>query len=211
MKNFDKAKKVLVTGGTGYLASWIIKMLLDEGVIVHTTVRNPKDNDKIAHLKKIDKSNQLKIFKADLLETNGFKEAMQGCEFVIHTASPFFMAGFKDPEKELIAPAKQGTQNVLNTAKETPGVKRVVLTSSIAAIYGDCIDINNVPNKIFTENEWNNTSSVNHLPYSYSKTVAENSMIQFLKREGWSTQRYNITHKVISHPFGWPASRDRIN
>lgn len=173
MQIIDKTKKVLVTGGSGYLASWIIKILLDEGMSVNTTVRDLKDKEKTAHLKLLDKNNQLTFFKADLLEDGSFKESMKGCDVVIHTASPFFISGFKNPEQELINPAKYGTRNVLNTAKETPDVKRVVLTSSVAAIYGDNSDIKKTPDGIFTENEWNDTSSINHLPYSYSKTVAE--------------------------------------
>ncbi|MCK5350379.1 MAG: GDP-mannose 4,6-dehydratase, partial [Desulfobacula sp.] len=84
----DKPQKALVTGGSGYLASWIIKMLLDEGMSVHTTVRDPLDTEKTAHLKALDKNNQLTIFKADLLDTGSFKDPMQDCDLVIHTASP---------------------------------------------------------------------------------------------------------------------------
>jgi nucleoside-diphosphate-sugar epimerase len=195
MLNFDKTKKVLVTGGSGYLASWIIKMLLDEGVNVNTTVRDSLNIEKTAHLKAFDKNRQLRIFKADLLDSGSYKEAMEGCDFVVHTASPFFISGFKDPEKELIKPAKQGTQNVLNTAKQMPDIKRVVLTSSVVAIYGDTIDIQKTSNNIFTENEWNETSSVNHNPYSFSKTVAE--------KEAWKIAKsQNQWDLVVINP-GW--------
>ena len=195
MPMIDKPQKALVTGGSGYLASWIIKMLLDEGMSVHTTVRDPLDTEKTAHLKALDKNNQLTIFKADLLDTGSFKDPMQDCDLVIHTASPFFISGFKDPESELIKPAKLGTRNVLQAAKQTLGVKRVVLTSSVAAIYGDTIDIKKTPKGIFTENEWNETSSVDHNPYSFSKTIAE--------KEAWEiAQSQDQWDLVVINP-GW--------
>ncbi len=173
MPDIDKTKKVLVTGGSGYLASWIIKMLLDKGVSVHATVRDPENRDKTAHLKAFDKEGRLTLFQADLLDMGSFKESMQGCDIVIHTASPFFISGVKDPEKELIKPAKIGTRNVLETAKQISCVKRIVLTSSVAAIYGDNEDIKKISSGILTENDWNMTSSADHMPYSFSKTEAE--------------------------------------
>ena len=92
---------------------------------------------------------------------------------VIHNASPFKMFGIKDPQKELIEPALEGTRNVLNTANSTKSVKRIVLTSSIAAVFGDAVDIRSSPNETFKETDWNTTSSPHHRPYAYSKTVAE--------------------------------------
>jgi dihydroflavonol-4-reductase len=101
---------------------------------------------------------------------------MKGCELVFHTASPFTI-DVKDPVKELIEPAKLGTRNVLETANATPSVKRVVVTSSCAAIYGDNADLAKTPDGVFTEEIWNTSSSVEHQAYSYSKTLAE--------REAW--------------------------
>ena len=97
---------------------------------------------------------------------------MNGCELVYHTASPF-VTDVKDPQKELIDPAVTGTENVLNTAKETASVKRVVLTSSCAAIYADAIDCEKAPGGKLTEEVWNTTASLDYQPYSYSKTLAE--------------------------------------
>ena len=91
---------------------------------------------------------------------------------VFHTASPF-IASVKDPQKELIDPAKLGTRNVLEQANKTDSVKRVVLTSSCAAIYGDNIDLQSTPNGVFTEQVWNTSSSIDHQAYSYSKLLAE--------------------------------------
>jgi nucleoside-diphosphate-sugar epimerase len=183
MQITDKTKKVLVTGGSGYLASWIIKKLLDQGVSVHATVRDPLDDEKTAHLKALDKNDRLTLFKADLLDIGSFNDAMQGCDLVIHTASPFFISGFKDAKTQLIDPAKLGTRNVLETARQMPGIKRVVLTSSVAAVYGDNVDIKKTARGVFTEDVWNQTSSIDHLPYSFSKTLAEKEAWKIAKSQ----------------------------
>jgi len=175
MVTIDKSKPVLVTGGTGYIASWIVKFLLDNGHTVHTTVRNIEHKSKYSHLLKAKMNSEgvLKIFEADLLVPGSFEEAMKGCEVVIHTASPFFINNITDPKKELINPALEGTRNVLNSVENAGNVKRVVLTSSIAAICGDNEDIKETPGGVFTERNWNVTSSLWHQPYNYSKTLAE--------------------------------------
>ncbi|HCY41522.1 MAG TPA: diaminohydroxyphosphoribosylaminopyrimidine deaminase [Prolixibacteraceae bacterium] len=175
MKTIDRTKPVLVTGGTGYLASWIVKQLLDDGLEVRTTVRNLSQKDKYAHLTALAVKSKgvLQFFEADLLKKGSFAEAMKGCELVIHTASPFKISGIKNAQKELVEPALEGTRNVLETVNATDSVQRVVLTSSVVAIFGDAIDIQKTKNGIFTEAYWNTTSSAGHQPYPYSKVQAE--------------------------------------
>ena len=120
MRKIDKSKPVLVTGGSGYLASWIIKMLLEDGINVNATVRDPSSIKKVGHLKALAKtsSGTLKLFESDLLDNGSFDEPMRDCELVIHTASPFFITGIKNSKEELIRPAKEGTRNVLESAKK---------------------------------------------------------------------------------------------
>lgn len=174
MTQIDRSKPVLVTGATGYVAGWLVKKLLEEGFTVHAAVRNPNASDKLKYLNKLAASSpgEIKYFKSNLLEKGSYEEAMQGCEVVFHTASPFTVT-VSDPEKELLEPAVKGTRNVLETANQVESVKRVVLTSSCAAIYGDNIDFKNTGEGIFTEEHWNTTSSLKHNAYSYSKTLAE--------------------------------------
>ena len=164
----------MITGATGYVAGWIVKKLLDEGFTVHAPVRNPENKEKLKYLNETAEkaSGKIKYFKADLLETASYDEAIKNCELVFHTASPFINK-VKYPQKDLLDPALKGTINVLESANITESVKRVVLTSSCAAIIGDAIDCENYPNGLATEEFWNDSSSLNHQPYSYSKVLAE--------------------------------------
>lgn len=174
MVQLDKSKPALVTGATGYVAAWLVKRLLEEGITVHAAVRHPDNKEKLAHLDALasNSTGSIKYFKSDLLQEGSYAEAMEGCEVVFHTASPF-TSSIKDPQKELIDPAVKGTANVLEQANKTSSVKRVVVTSSCAAIYTDASDLDLTPNGVFTEEIWNTTASLEYQPYSYSKTLAE--------------------------------------
>ena len=172
--NIDTNKPVMVTGANGYVASWLVKRLLEEGLTVHAAVRNPSKTEKHAHLDAVAEkaSGNIKYFAADLLTEGAYAEAMEGCQVVFHTASPFTL-DVKDPQKDLIDPAVKGTANVLNQANKVESVERVVVTSSCAAIYCDAIDTVNAPGGKLTEEVWNTTASLDYQPYSYSKTLAE--------------------------------------
>ena len=184
MMNIDKAKPVMITGATGYVAGWIVKKLLEEGMTVHAPVRNPENKDSLKYLDAIvlKTKGTIKYFKADLLTEGSYDEAMKGCELVFHTASPFINT-VKDPQKDLVDPALIGTKNVLASVNRTESVKRVVLTSSCAAIIGDAKDCEGYPNGVATEAQWNTTSTLDHQPYSYSKTVAEHAAWEINKAQ----------------------------
>ena len=194
MTQIDTNKPVLVTGATGYVAGWLIKYLLDEALTIHAAVRNPENKQKLKYLNELAAKSPgtIKYFKADLLKMGSYDEAMQDCELVFHTASPFINK-VKDPQKDLVDPALIGTRNVLASANRTKSVKRVVLTSSCVAILGDSKDLLNLPNGIATETDWNTTSTLNHQSYSYSKTVAE--------REAWKINKaQNRWDLVVINP-----------
>ena len=180
----------LVTGANGYIASWVVRRLLERGFDVHATVRDPTDPRKTEHLLAMAEGlpahqsatasgppcaspGTLSLFPADLMERGGFDRAMAGCSIVFHTASPVLVRGVDDPVRQLIEPATRGTRNVLEAANRTPSVRRVVLTSSVSAIYGDAVDMRRIEAGRFDESHWNETSSERHLPYSYAKTEAE--------------------------------------
>ncbi|MCR9198145.1 MAG: NAD-dependent epimerase/dehydratase family protein [Planctomycetaceae bacterium] len=174
MTQIDRTKPVLVTGATGYVAGWLVKRLLEDGLTVHAAVRDPDNAEKLKYLNAIaaDSPGQIKYFASDLLQPGSYAAAMQDCELVYHTASPFTMS-VQDPQRDLVDPAVKGTQNVLEQASQTPSVKRVVVTSSVVAIYGDNIDLQNSATGKFTEQDWNTTSTLEHNPYSFSKVQAE--------------------------------------
>lgn len=175
MHSFDQTLPILITGGSGYLASWIVKYLVEAGYYVRTTVRDRQDERKIGHLKRIAAAGpgRLEFYDADLMRHGDFNTPMRGCEIVIHTASPFLIGKIRNPQRQLIDPALEGTKNVLYSAGETPSVKRVVMTSSAVAVYAEAREILDQANGTFSEQNWNLLSDLHYDPYGYSKTLAE--------------------------------------
>ena len=114
---------------------------------------------------------------------------MKDCEIVFHTASPFIMDS-KNPQTEVIDPAVKGTRNVLSSVNETETVKKVILTSSVAAIYGNAEDANQIPDKTFNEEMWNHSSRPDDGEYSYSKTQAE--------KEAWKLNEGQNRWKLVT-------------
>ena len=172
---------ILVTGGSGFIGSHCILQLLVAGHQVRTTVRNLQREADVRAMLKVggaDPGNRLTFFAADLEKDSGWAQAVAGCEYVLHVASPLPLQIPKN-EDELIVPAREGTLRVLRAARDA-GVKRVVLTSSFGAIgYG------HKPRQApFTEADWTNPASSDVLPYIKSKTLAERAAWDFMAREG---------------------------
>lgn len=184
------AKTIMVTGGTGYIGSWVTKYLLEKGYKVRLTARNKSNKSKFEHLLKIAEENEgvLDIWEADLLKEGSFDEAARACDAIMHIASPFTLR-FKNPKKELIDPALEGTRNVLAAANKSGSVKKVVLTSSVAAVNGDAIDMQERGLDEFSEDDWNYSSSLKHQPYSFSKVLAE--------REAWKINKEQDQWKLV--------------
>jgi nucleoside-diphosphate-sugar epimerase len=171
---------VLVTGGSGFIGSHCILQSLQAGHTVRTTVRSLAREPEVRSMLKAggeEPDGRLSFFAADLMSDTGWKEAVTGCEYVLHVASPFPMSVPKD-ENEIIGPAVKGTVRVLRAARDA-GVKRVVLTSSFAAIgYG-----HRQQSAPFTETSWTNLKGGDVLPYAKSKTLAEHEAWNFMGRE----------------------------
>ncbi|XP_047945510.1 phenylacetaldehyde reductase-like isoform X2 [Salvia hispanica] len=187
-------KVVCVTGASGYIASWLVKLLLQRGYTVRATVRNPRDSSKVAHLKSLEGANErLHFYEADLLEEGSFDSVVDGCQTVFHTASPVALS-VSDPQTELIDPALNGTVNVLNSCIKASTIKRVVITSSITSVMVNYDSLNLGEDVIIDEtwfsdpifcrerNDW----------YSLSKTLAETA--------AWKMARENGLDLVTLHP-----------
>ena len=136
------SQTILVTGATGYVGSWVVKYLLEKGYQVRITVRDKSRVDKYAFLQKIADESQgnIEVYEADLLTPGAYDSAAKGSDAIIHVASPFTLR-FKNAIKEIIEPAIHGTENVLAAASSSKTVKKVVLTSSVVAVHGDNIDM----------------------------------------------------------------------
>jgi dihydroflavonol-4-reductase len=178
--NMMTTKLVLVTGGSGFIAVHCILQLLNAGYRVRTTVRSlTREAEVRAMLKEggCEAGDRLSFIAADLGADTNWPEAVAGCEYVLHVASPTPLKEYKN-EDELIIPAREGVLRVLRVARDA-GVKRVVLTSAFGAI-----GMGHKPQKEpFTEKDWTNIKS--GLPaYQKSKTLAERAAWDFIKREG---------------------------
>jgi dihydroflavonol-4-reductase len=172
---------ILVTGGSGFVGGHVILQLLAAGHTVRTTVRSLAKEAAVREaLAKAGATNldKLTFIAADLEKDDGWAEAVAGCEYVQHVASPFPIAQPKD-ENELIRPAVDGTLRVLKAARDA-GVKRVVQTSSFAAVgYGHAHR-----DTQYDETDWTDVNGPAVQPYMKSKTLAERAAWDFIEREG---------------------------
>ncbi|HKR77910.1 MAG TPA: aldehyde reductase [Rhodanobacter sp.] len=173
--------KVLVTGGSGFIGSHCILQLLAAGHEVRTTVRSLRRADAVRAMLRqggAEPGGQLSFAEADLERDAGWPEAVAGCDHVLHVASPF-PPTLPKHEDELIVPAREGALRVLRAARDA-GVRRVVLTSSFAAVgYGHPPQA-----AAFDETSWTDVEGDDVQPYAKSKTLAERAAWDFVAREG---------------------------
>lgn len=192
---------VLVTGVTGFVAAEIVKQLLADGYRVRGTTRDVEGARRHGELTSLEGADErLELVAADLKNPGAFTEPMAGCEYVIHVASPYTLE-VEDPQRDLVDPAVNGTISILESAVATPTVKRIVITSSFAAISSGPRD------EPYDESDWNNTSTLERGPYAFSKTMAERAAWDFMES---SDRHFGL---VVINPTGviGPSVVDRVN
>ena len=193
-----QSETVLVTGGSGFLGGWCVAELLRRGHAVRTTVRDlgrePAVRDGLAPV--IGGSgDRLSVVAADLLADDGWREAVEGCDYVLHVASPFPPAQPKDPD-ELIVPAREGTLRVLRASLDA-GVERVVVTSSVAAIR----NTGERPARPLTEDDWTDPDLPGVTHYTRSKTIAERAAWDLVRERGEAGRLATVNPGAILGPL----------
>ena len=185
---------VLVTGGSGFLGGWCVVDLLRRGYRVRTTIRDRSREEEVRAMvaREAEMHDRLAVFAADLLDDGGWDAAVEGCEYVLHVASPFPPSAPKDPD-ELIVPAREGTRRVLRAAIKA-GVRRVVVTSSSATV-ADAPEPR--PNPI-TEDVWTDLSHAR--PYVQSKVLAERAAWDFMADQGATDRLATVLPSAILGP-----------
>jgi len=192
---------VLVTGGSGFIGAHCIKRLHEDGYRVRTTVRS---RSRETEVREMVGDGPLEVAVADLTADAGWADAVAGCEYVLHVASPFPLAQPKH-EDELIVPARDGALRVLRAAREA-GVERVVLTSSFAAIgYG-----HRDPDTVYDETSWTDVDGPGVTAYTKSKTVAERAAWDFVEADGRPLQLAVINPVAVLGPLLGPDASTSI-
>ncbi len=197
MEGGQETKTVLVTGGSGYLGGWCVVELLRRGYRVRTTVRDLAREAEVRATvaSQVDAGDRLTVLAADLLDDAGWVDAVGGCDYVLHVASPFPPQQPKDPD-ELIVPARDGTLRVLAASLDA-GVERIVVTSSVAAVTGSGKAVSGRP---LDERDWSDPDNPKLSPYACSKTVAERAAWDFMAERGATEKLATVNPGAIIGP-----------
>lgn len=196
-QTMENAKRVLVTGGTGFVGMHIMLQLLNKGYQVKTTVRNAKSIDRIKETLSasgIRSLDRLSFVETELTKDENWEEAMNGCYYVLSVASPVFF-GKPANENEAIRPAIEGILRILKFAKQA-GVKRVVMTSNFGAVGFTQRN----KSRETTEADWTDTNAKGLSVYEKSKTLAEKAAWNFIKNEGGTLEFATINAVAILGP-----------
>ena len=177
---------VCVTGASGYVGTHVVKELLQRGYPVRAAVRDAQDKNKTAHLRALAGADErLELASADLLVPDSHDPVVQGCPLVCHAAASVRMTA-KNPQRDIVDPAVQGTRHVLESVVRAGHARRVVLTSSVAAIE----DHSSPQGHRFTEDQWNDSATLEGSPYPLAKTLSERAawdLVEALPRDSASS------------------------
>ncbi|GAA5878181.1 hypothetical protein JCM16303_002873 [Sporobolomyces ruberrimus] len=216
MPTVTEQAHVLLTGASGFLAAHIAQQLVERGFRVRGTVRSKEKGEYLTKQLLKDAKNWEYVIVEDVEETGAFDEAVKGVDAVLHTASPFHF-NVEDPHRDLINPAVKGTENLLRSAAKEAGIKRVVITSSFAAIVNP-FD----PVFVFTEETWNEYSPKQveekgkdvdpAQAYRASKTLAERAAWDFIEKEKPGFDLATVNPPLIFGPIVHDVpSPDKLN
>jgi dihydroflavonol-4-reductase len=193
----DQQQAVLVTGGSGFVGGWCLVELLQRGYRARTTVRDlAREGEVRANVgSQVEIGERLSVLAADLTSDEGWSEAVAGCDYVLHVASPFPVKQPKNPD-ELIVPAREGTLRVLE-ASLAAGVKRIVVTSSVAAVR----NAGNTGGRELTEADWTDPENPKLSPYAKSKTIAERAAWDYMRSRGAEDRLVTVQPGAIVGPL----------
>lgn len=195
-------ERICVTGANGFIASWLIRDLLAAGFVVRGTVRDPHDTEKTAHLQQIARevgaTDRFELVAADLMVPGSFDAAFADCVGIVHAAASVVF-NHKDPQRGIVDPSVVGTRNVLDSAKKVGCVRRMVHTSSMAAVYR--FDAQN--GHVFTEADWNTTSTLANDPYGLAKVEAERTARAYVDTLD-DADKWELVHLNPGMVFGPP-------
>ncbi|XP_014523222.1 vestitone reductase isoform X1 [Vigna radiata var. radiata] len=177
--------RVCVTGGSGFVGSWIVKRLLEDGYTVHTTVRpDPDAKGDLSFLTNLPgASEKLKIFSADLSDPESFNEAIEGCFGVLHTATPFDVE-LNEAEEVVTQRSIDGALGILKACLNSKTVKRVVYTSSASAVYRQQKEDDVMDESFWSDENLLRDSKPFAWAYSISKTLTEKAVLEFGEKHG---------------------------
>jgi dihydroflavonol-4-reductase len=199
---------VCVTGANGFIASYLVRSLLQAGFRVRGTVRNPDDPAKTQHLldlaAALGASDRLSLVAGDLMKSGSFDDAIAGCDAVCHCAAAVFFSA-SDPQREIVDPSVNGTRNVFESIQRAGTVRRVVHTSSVVAIYG----WDKPPGYVFTEADWNTSSTLQSDPYGLAKVRAEQAAREFVDALP-DDERFELVHLNPGMVWGPPMIKRHV-
>ncbi|XP_059662228.1 NADPH HC-toxin reductase 1-like [Cornus florida] len=202
-KNSYRECKVCVTGGSGYIGSWLVKKLLEKGHTVHATLRNLEDTTKVGLLKSLPNADtRLVLFQADLYKSDEFENAIKGCQFVFHVATPMLHTIHSSQYKGSVEAAVSGVRSIADYCIKSQTVKRLIYTASVTASspfkedgsgYGSSMN-----ESCWTPLNLSYTSVNEFMGYTKSKVLAEKEVLRYNEIENGRLEVVSLTCGLVA-------------